>query len=392
MFSLQNKAFLDDSFIETSPEKGENDVEVENNVNTLNTPAIHSARKLSVINESNESGGSNNSGNGKRDSASSRQLLFDNMPIPGDNARNVEKDRPQISIFQKIQSNNSGRNTGPFAKANLVDDKSLDASSLNGAMESLSIKNPETVGTAKPRPFEERAKSGYRLNQTNEKLCSELSTPKVSTKPLQEPLGQATVDGVKKINSTMENVESKVDETPYKDFQMPAPTTLRRLQSSTQRSLVPSSHTKSSIANEFRSSQKVLFTTPSSSVSRPTLQMRNNLNILDDSLQCYKSSPFANMPKEEPITSSMSNCETKTITSNHILRPADNIDGKIESKPNIHPKNEMENDQREEKEEKKILRINGKDFVIQKQIGSGGSSSVYLAEHKDTKMECALKV
>lgn len=43
-------------------------------------------------------------------------------------------------------------------------------------------------------------------------------------------------------------------------------------------------------------------------------------------------------------------------------------------------------------DEDKILNINGKDFIIRERIGQGGSSTVFLAEHKGTKLECALKV
>lgn len=39
-----------------------------------------------------------------------------------------------------------------------------------------------------------------------------------------------------------------------------------------------------------------------------------------------------------------------------------------------------------------VLHINGKVFVVQRRIGTGGSSTVYLAQQWDTKAEVAVKV
>ena len=44
------------------------------------------------------------------------------------------------------------------------------------------------------------------------------------------------------------------------------------------------------------------------------------------------------------------------------------------------------------KQKEKTVLINYKEYVMVKKIGSGGSSSVYLAYRQDTKQECALKV
>lgn len=196
----------------------------------------------------------------------------------------------------------------------------------------------------------------------------DLTTPNVSTKGSTKP---NELHGI--------NYD---DETPYKEFPMPSTTALRRLPLSQHRTLLSSaSQTKkcrSEIEKEFKS-QKVLFTTPSA-VSRPAIKLMSNLT-LDDSLHCYKSSPIINLPpvSEEKISAVKS--ASQEIKENESLQPTDKTDGSIDNKM-----------QESVDKKQKILRINGKDFIVRERIGSGGSSTVHLAEHKETKLECAIKV
>lgn len=217
------------------------------------------------------------------------------------------------------------------------------------------------------------------------KLCTELQTPKVKFSSTDD-------SGVSSQRSD--------EETPYKTFQIPPTATMRRLQSNSQHRTLLSSATqqrkgRSELENEFKS-QKVLFTTPSA-VTRPALKVMSHLG-LDDSLNCYKSSPMVNLSpvKEErqkdtnfasskPIDPKLNNRTRDSITADSAPNVGKEMAPKDSAKPN--PVAANGND-----ENKKVITINGKDFVIQKKIGQGGSSSVFLVEHKDTKLQCALKV
>lgn len=185
----------------------------------------------------------------------------------------------------------------------------------------------------------------------------------------------------------------KTDEMPT--FSL---STIRRYQSNSQhRTLLSSSNQsnkcRSQLEKEFRS-QKVLFTTPSA-VSLPPIKLMSNLG-LDDSLHCYKSSPMANLqPNLSPIKEKMDSAPQK-LTSNSSSSSENKIDEQLKSIPHSSHNNEQNNKQIEMIEQKpndkKVIHINGKDFIIHNRIGQGGSSCVFLAEHKDTKLECALKV
>lgn len=401
-FSVQNKGFLNDSFIETPSRDDENDEndEIENNPNAMNAQigeSYNGDRKLSAISEGSESGGSNG---GKRDS--SRQLLFEQIPAKHENGtRLVKPERPRIfdtpPLFQRTQP--SRVDVMP-TKTNSFEDKSIN--SLSDAVEALSIKRTASeTNTSNNFDCKSMLNNNRSINQ--EKLCTELSTPKMYGKQLlsvhNPPSAVHVLEPIKinanqKINSATDAKDPN-DETPYKTLEMPPPVTMRRLQSNaSHRSLMMSSgqpkKCRTALENEFRS-QKVLFTTPSA-VSRPTIQMMSNINVLDDSLQCYKSSPLANLPSKDERSVSKLVEQSQTLTSNYALRPADKVDGMNET-AECQPLKPIANDQsRENDDGKKVLHINGKDFIIHQRIGSGGSSSVFLAERKDTKLECALKV
>lgn len=212
----------------------------------------------------------------------------------------------------------------------------------------------------------------------------DLCTPKVSTRTelAVEPLSEQKTSEI-------------IDETPYKSFQMPN-TSMRRLQSSHHRSILSSTGqrkpSRTQIENEFKS-QKVLFTTPS--VARPAIKMMSNLG-LDDTLQCYQASPIviANQSTHlSPVEEEQQDTEPRPLASSSMAGPQiqanDHVDAATVAVKSVKEPDKMlvkPNDG------EKVLNINGKDFVVHKRIGQGGSSTVFLAEHKDTKLECALKV
>lgn len=101
---------------------------------------------------------------------------------------------------------------------------------------------------------------------------------------------------------------------------------------------------RASLENEFQS-QKILFTTPKSAVRPLSCASIENNCSLDDTLK-----DFSSLEKHE--------------------------------KPLLI----------EEKKNNKLLEINGKTYVLEKKIGSGGSSTVFLATDINSSKEFAIKV
>lgn len=398
---------LNDSFVCTPSSKLYG--EIENNLHKdYNLSSLE--RKLSCIPEENENNEkkrtpTNEVNDGK--TSISRQLKFSNISI----TEKIAKDKPQISLFSRIKSNSSAVKVSPRlnvaiarkspttahtfrriafsqkvaipVKTNSLEGNISHDSSLSGK---VAVDVKRTVSAPlKTNLYEE--KTSTRLGNTTKSnsfedkttaSVTELSTPKL-TSLSDESSNRSTVDLSKIDGSTVKNA-SLMDETPYKAFQMPS---TRRLLS-THRSILSSNtgnKCRSALENEFRS-QKVLFTTPSA-VSRPAIQVMSNLG-LDDSLQlhCYKSSPAINNQKEERQLPKLANDPIKSSSGANTTADMPILDNAVTSSTG---------DVKEEKAPK-ILQINGKEFVVSKKIGQGGSSSVFLAEHKDSKLECAVKV
>lgn len=120
--------------------------------------------------------------------------------------------------------------------------------------------------------------------------------------------------------------------------------------------------TKSEILNEFQS-KKILFTTPKTGNRRPAVIPSRKNESLDLSSDDSVDKPTALM------TTSVENAQ---LSIENIF---DSIDS-AEEMPDI----------------RKVLVINGNHFMINKKIGSGGSSAVYLVEAKHSRKECAIKV
>lgn len=358
---------MDDSFIELSSEKSANNSE--NNLNIANKKSdsmFNLGSHMAMINEKGESSAEST---GKRDSVP-RQLNFDDAD-GADMVNKKEPDRPKISLFSKIQTNETAkklsdsitsRSSEASWKSKSSDAKSAD--SLITPLETVTIKHNTTATTKLIDAIAPEAK-----------LCTELQTPKLKS---------SNSDGNK---NQKPNTTEGEEETPYKSFQMPVTSTMRRMQTSSQhRTLLSSAgqskKCRSDLENEFKS-QKVLFRTPSA-VSRPAMKVMNHLG-LDDSLNCYRSSPMVNL---SPVKEERNKSDTGTPNENQtkdekVVKSGDaaiNDTAKVGASAN------------KTEEKKKIITINGKDFVIQNRIGQGGSSTVFLVEHKQTKVPCALKV
>lgn len=347
LYSPRNDAFLNDSFIELSSEKKsekndtENNQNLNNNIDNNGTPnGQHVMADIKVVEEDVSKN-------------ASRQLQFSKQSGQG---AVIEQETERPKIFSKFQSTSFIRksseqqkllsnNDAPLQSTSFLENRNADG--LNASMEALSVK---------------------RFASAPEKSINSNDIVNVSI-----PGAAAKTNALKDI--------SHVDhETPYKDFQMPA--AVRRLQSSQHRTSQLSSNQskriQSDLDKEFKS-QKVLFTTPSA-ITRPKLILNNNL---DDTLHCFKDSPMANVaPAKDNHTTAEKHLPTVRENEPVPEINADKIDGTIQ-KEEPAPTNETK---------QKVLRINGKDFIIRERIGQGGSSTVFLAEHKETKLECALKV
>lgn len=295
------------------------------------------------------------------------------------------KDRPVISIFSKLKGSSSSSATAkalsPKCASNVAD--ALPAKSNSFEEQSASSSEAALVKRTASAPVKSSSLDG---------TCSELSTPKLTSKS-DESSNRSTNDfSCSKVDTATKSVSQLdlKDETPYKTFQMPS---TRRLPSSNRlMSSAASKKCRSALESEFRS-QKVLFTTPSA-VSRPTIQLMSHVG-LDDSLNCYKASPIAmhlSPVKEERNPVSKAKVQLKMIAD---IPPK--AAGAATVQREAEPKRESQMLSRHGSEEKteenqQVIQINGKDFIIHRKLGQGGSSSVFLAEHKESKMECALKV
>lgn len=376
IFRLQNNAFLNDSFIESSI-NGEHKTD-ERNPNDVNRKSVSFFTTSTGLPAISEKGESSAERSGKSDSIS-RQLNFDHEEIN----KKKEPDRPRINLFSKLQSNDThskkaNESTSTRSSDSAWKTKSAEVSNVD------SISAPVGALTITKTNSTSIKSSDSMLIES--KLCPELQTPIAKTN--DNDVRQQSINMVPKPSSID-------DETPYKTFQMPQTSTMRRAQTSSQHRTLLSSANQSKkcrtdLENEFRS-QKVLFTTPSA-VSRPAMKVMNHLG-LDDSLNCYKSSPMVNNlspVKEErnkenkcptSITGAAKDLTQATAKIDEKFNGADENDAKAPSVAN-------ENDGKKEK----IITINNKDFIVQNKIGHGGSSSVFLVEHKETKLQCALKV
>lgn len=346
-FSPCNNAFLDDtandSILEQNNPKSS---EFKENKNYGNSDF-----KLNKIDEESPEN------DDRRDSAS-RKLTFD-----------YELGEKQASLHNESESSNI-TNTA----VHMYVEKSNESASKHNNLGPHNVHEASNFNRTKPLDF---SKTDVKSDISTYDLC----TPKIPTK----------ID-LANINRSQQQPNDIIDETPYKTFQMPTTSVQRHQSNSHHRSILSSAGQRKTfrtqIENEFKS-QKVLFTTPS--VSRPTIKKMSNLT-LDDSLQCYQSSPMVNQSiqlspvKEERLGTNIKTA-TLPILNESVTKAIDETAEvklmKVEEPQKITTKSN---------DEDKILNINGKDFIIRERIGQGGSSTVFLAEHKGTKLECALKV
>lgn len=348
IFSL-NCAILSDSpdispykFIEElsqdqdEPSKNEND----KNAFNMDDDLSHS-RKLSVIKEESSDGSSSST---PRNDISAK----------------VDKPKVGISMFSKLLPKSPSKPSQAKSKSPV------------SMLQQLHV-NSVSRNVAKTSPFEEKLNEYAGDSNTSSKAL-----------PISEETNSRRAFAIKpktEISTTTTDIDIQ-DETPLKTFQMP---TARRLPLSSHRIMSSSNRPKlsrSALESEFRS-QKILFTTPTA-VSRPTFALMSNIG-LDDSLNCYKS----------PSTTILHDTFDRRLSPPLIKQQAIQ-NPKIDVRPiqaDVLTEEALDdNANANDKDDRKVLRINGKDFVVNKKIGQGGSGSVFLAEHKQSRLECAIKV
>lgn len=288
----------------------------------------------------------------------STKILFSVCRLP---QRNLEEDvlgAAPLQLDVEIKNNHNSHN----ALTNVLTEKASNSKEPNTSRQ-LKF-NISSDSTTKERPV---ISLFSKIQTTSIPQCQKQNDAlNQSTTPNRNPKTSSSIS--KSIQKPSENA------TPHNPFQMPS---TRYLPSSSRRFDKPKC--ASALENEFRT-QKVLFTTPSA-VSRPIIDLLNNVG-LDDSLNCYKSSAVLSNCSQDKIQQKTDSSRTfQSIENSKSSQPV----------PKDQPKCE-EVDGLAVPDKNKTIRINGKDFIVLEKIGQGGSSSVYLAQHKEKKLECALKV
>ncbi|XP_067639797.1 dual specificity protein kinase TTK isoform X2 [Eurosta solidaginis] len=152
---------------------------------------------------------------------------------------------------------------------------------------------------------------------------------------------------------------------------------------------------RSAIANEFRS-QKVLFQTPMAITRAPIVCLPNESITL--SLCDTIGGGAANTPNTAESTPQEKNkvnnkLKSAEVKSKKSLEKAFDCPVKLDdSKANEQANSKTQEKSTSSNKKDGILSINNEEYTIEKKIGCGGSSSVYLAHRNGNGKECAVKV
>ncbi|XP_075145880.1 dual specificity protein kinase monopolar spindle 1 [Haematobia irritans] len=145
-----------------------------------------------------------------------------------------------------------------------------------------------------------------------------------------------------------------------------------------------SQKTKSAIVNEFRS-QKVLFQTPMAITRTPMSCLPNDsisLSLCDTINECGTPSTAEKTPQ---------NKVEKSMGRSKKSLECDFLEASKEQ-PQTQNDNKSKCTAITTRDKETIVHINNSNYIIVQKLGSGGSSSVYLAKREEDGKECALKV
>lgn len=148
---------------------------------------------------------------------------------------------------------------------------------------------------------------------------------------------------------------------------------------------------RNTLENEFKS-QKILFATPlSTGLSRPPVAANDSLSFtLVDTPIKSKDRPLSPIV-EQARTSKRSTDDLFPATPAPQKKASPEVQRK-ESAPQPCPADSKEVSEPPQPKPFPLITINGKDYQVMKKLGSGGSSSVFLAKQMGTGIECALKL
>jgi serine/threonine-protein kinase TTK/MPS1 len=219
--------------------------------------------------------------------------------------------------------------------------KSADDSGFISRISTLKVRSPD-ISKFNPVAVEENSKANRRKSRT-QLFPSE--PPQSTTKPLVFQ------------NSTSNKIEEQKKEEEPVRIQVPAP----RLPLTSKKDVESSSH-----KTPYKKTDQQIFVTPS---TRPLPSAKN---------------------------STISTCERDQHKRPKILftTPVSNLATPIDSRQASHRKLSpiREPSEEQEKPSENIVIINKIEYEVDKKIGSGGSSSVFLAKGRKSGKECAIKL
>lgn len=251
----------------------------------------------------------------------------------------------------------------PEVNASTPIDKENDRNSCNrnktssvGAQKFIGIKSTDQENYIEPTKSTDTKPPVITSKCSNGKksvhFLSDFESTKVSTVPLQPR--SLIFSPIEVLKPTQKSMPQPIDNFFATPSIKPPLTTGRIIFSSSQHKLRPPRKLDSDY-------QKTLFTTPQSIASRQTSS--NTSDYVTDSF---------NSVKKMSMVSILSPIDEEKISIDDFHALSANDDGTALTN--------------------KVLEINGRDFVIKKKIGCGGSCLVYSGKCKTKATECALKI
>ncbi|XP_065095087.1 dual specificity protein kinase TTK isoform X2 [Ochlerotatus camptorhynchus] len=158
------------------------------------------------------------------------------------------------------------------------------------------------------------------------------------------------------------------------------------------------SKSRTTLEDEFKS-QKILFATPlATGLSRLPVNANDSLSLsLVDTPIKSKDRPLS------PIVEQQQPVRATKRSTDELFPATPGPEKRLSPEPVPHPSKDVppvaaeekrttEQQQQQQTKPLPVIAINGKEYQVLKKLGSGGSSSVFLAKQVGTGVECALKL
>lgn len=278
----------------------------------------------------------------------------------------IDEPKPGLSIFKNIQS--SGGHVRTTSNSSSTDDPlppppPLPPPSLR--LPQIASKVPATLPDTIKRPAGDLPSAHAKL-QTPADVDTPLKPPTIAI--TAGPPHSSSV-GVPTTTETGSISHFKTPSAPVVEFTSQRPHRGHSRFPPIVRT--KSAKSKSEMQSEFQS-KKVLFHTPSTLHAAGTMPLRAAIALSDHSIDLS-----LNDSVPAPVTATVSAaCSSVVVVGLPAIGATGGTSASVASPPvGAH-----------------VLHINGKVFVVQRKIGAGGSSVVYLAQRWDTDEEVAVKV